>query len=105
MLFLTFRLNQRSGYSGSWLKNSNTFVPYLSQVRNAFVLVAPNHKVEEVWQELVSNGKARVKAVHALVAILVNHKDAEHGLVRCPGLIAIDCRTHKNDLIFLEKYV
>ena len=54
------------------------------RIRDAFVLVAPNHKVQEASQVLRLDGILLAMAM--LHAVLVQHKDAEpvRALLICP---------------------
>ena len=81
VLCLALRLNQRGGHSGPWLEDAHAFISNFAQKWHTFMLVAPNHKVEEVGQAFVGDREAWVEAVHTFIAILVEHKDTENGAV------------------------
>ena len=55
MLLARLHLDETRSYGRAWLKKINTRVFTLPGLRNTFVLVTPNHQVEEIWDDVVLN--------------------------------------------------
>ena len=53
----------------------------LSKDRLTLMLMAPDDKVDEFGEAFISDRIARIARIHALIAILVDHKDAKVAVI------------------------